>query len=98
VQGITHPTGKEPVLDRTTIAKLDDRILVELTVGWKGGVLGTRYKTTVAWEIAKANHVAAKVLTDSAPMAASAREKELLDEYFKVRVYPAFYSGVSGNP
>lgn len=97
IQAICHPTGKEPQLTKTSIAKLDDRIVVQLTVSWKGGFIGTPYQTTVTWEIGKAGHIAAKILADSAPFDVSRSSKETLDDYFRTKMYPAFYSGISGS-
>jgi hypothetical protein len=36
ILAITHPTGNTPVLTGKSISKLDDRILVELVITWKG--------------------------------------------------------------
>lgn len=96
IQGITHPTGRAAVLAERSIAKLDDRILVELKVDWKGGTLGTPYRTVVTWEIAKSGHVGAKVLTDSAIFEVGSKNAQFLDEFFRTKVYPLFYSAVSG--
>jgi hypothetical protein len=97
VQGITHPTGKEPALARKAISKLEDRIVVELEIAWRGGIVGNSYSTIVTWEISKTDHVAAKIFADSAPTRTSQQNRELLDSYFRTKVYPAFYSGISGN-
>ena len=94
----TNATGKEAKLMDTKVSKLEDKIIVELTVGWKGGFAGQPYKTVVEWEIAKADHVAAKVLADTSPFPPSAEDRNRLDNYFRTKVYPAFYSDVSGNP
>jgi hypothetical protein len=99
IQGIAHPSGKNPVLTKQLITKLDDRILLEITVAWKGGIVGTAYETAMTWEIARANHISAKIVADSAPTQISQTNKEILDNYFKTKVYPAFYKSVSGtNP
>jgi hypothetical protein len=45
VLAITHATGKDPTLTKTSIAKLDERVIVELNVAWKGGILGTPHQT-----------------------------------------------------
>jgi hypothetical protein len=97
VLAITHATGTDPTLTKTSIAKLDERVIVELNVAWKGGIFGTPYQTTVTWEIAKANHVAARVLSDSALTEVSQSNKEALDNYFRTKVYPAFYADISGT-
>ncbi len=97
IQGITHPTGTAPRFDGFTVSKLENRVQVEITVGWKGGFVGTAYQTSVAWEISESNHVSAKVITDSAMTEIGAKNKEALDDFFKTKVYPAFYRGISGT-
>ena len=97
IQGLTHPTGKDAKLIRSSISKLDGRILIEMTVAWKGGFIGNDYETVVAWEISEANHVSAKVVSDTAMTEIESKNKEMLNDYFKNRVYPAFYSSISGN-
>jgi hypothetical protein len=96
IQGITHPTGNNPVLTDLSISKFSDRVLVEMVVEWKGGILGTQYSTSVAWEIDKKNHINAKVIADSAALGVEARNKDALNEYFRTKVYPAFYGDMGG--
>jgi hypothetical protein len=97
IQGITHPTGTHPALANYDVSKLPDRIVVEMTVAWKGGFLGGEYSTTVAWEIAERSHVSAKVMSDSAVVAVEAKNEQLLDDYFRDKVYPAFVADTGGG-
>ena len=97
IVGITHFTGTKPFLSKTTISKLDDKIVVEMNITWKGGFLGTSNETLVVWEIAKANHVSARILSDTAVTPVSAASKQQLDDYFRTKAYPAFYRGVSSR-
>lgn len=69
----------------------------EMTVAWKGGFLGGEYSTTVAWEIAERSHVSAKVMSDSAVVAVEAKNEQLLDDYFRDKVYPAFVADTGGG-
>jgi hypothetical protein len=96
IQGITHPTGNNPALTGLSVSKLSDRVIVEMAVEWKGGILGTQYSTSVAWEIDKTNHISAKVIADSAALGVEARNKDALNEYFRTKVYPAFYADMGG--
>lgn len=96
VQRIAHPTGKSPTFKSLSISKLSDRILVEITVDWKGGFVGGEYSTVVVWEISDKSHVGAKVTTDSAPTRIADRNKDDLNEYFRTKVYPAFHSDIGG--
>jgi hypothetical protein len=97
IQNIAHPTGKDPRLLSTSVSKLDGRILVEMLVGWKGGFLGNNYETSVSWEISEANHVFAKVISDSSITKIEQRNKEMLDDYFRTKIYPAFYNSLTGT-
>lgn len=96
IQGITHPTGKEPSLSRVSVSKLNDRVLVDIVVDWKGGLIGGAYSTSVNWEINKQGHIQAKVFGDTAVTEIQAKNKEMLNEYFRTKVYPAFYSDMGG--
>lgn len=93
----THPSGKNPMLGEFKVSKLDGRVLVELPVVWKGGLLGNAYRTVIVWEISEANHVSAKVVADSAVLAIDAKDRLMIDDYFRTKVYPAFYSDMSGG-
>lgn len=97
IQGITHPTGTAPQFDNFTVSKLDGRVQVEISVTWKGGFVGNRYKTAVLWEISESNHVSAKVTSDSAMTEINPKNKEALDDFFRAKVYPAFYRSISGT-
>lgn len=94
IQGITHPTGKEPSLTAVTIDKFEDHILVNMTVSWKGGFIGNSYETTVTWDIGQTDHRSAEVTSDSADIAIDAENKQILDNAFRTKLYPAFYSFV----
>jgi hypothetical protein len=96
IQGITHASGGHPALARYSISKSPDQIRVELVIEWKGGLLGGDYATTVAWDIGQSHYISAAVIADSAPVGISARDKTALDDYFRMKVYPAFYSDMGG--
>jgi hypothetical protein len=88
IQGISHPTGKEPHIESYRVSKLNERILAEFTVCWRGGFLGTDYKTQVSWEFSKRRHENAKVIFDSAPTNISQGNAEMLNDYFRTKIYP----------
>lgn len=90
IQGITHPTGEEAMLHNFQVKKLNDAILIELNVSWKGGFLGGNYNTIVSWEINENGHVKAKVTNDNASVSIEPKNAEILDNYFYTKVYPAF--------
>lgn len=98
IQNITHPSGEKPQFVNYRISKLSDRIQVEISVAWKGGFTGDDYQTSISWEVSESNHILAKVISDTAIIEVESKNKEALDDFFKTKVYPAFYSNISGNP
>ncbi len=84
------------MLSDYTVSKLADRILINLKVDWKGGIVGNPYITSVAWEIGEKGHIGAKVTIDNAMTAIDPKNKEMLDDYFRTKVYPAFFSDMGG--
>jgi hypothetical protein len=97
IQGITHPTGTHPSMRGYSVSKLPTGILVEMSVAWKGGVLGGDYSTTVVWELAEKSEGHARVTFDSAMAQVQPRNAELLEEYFRTKVYPVFVSDTGGG-
>lgn len=90
ILAITHPSGQSPALGGVNVSKLNNRILVEITIFWKGGIIGTMYRTHIAWEISDERHESARVTFDEAPTSVSQRNADVLNEYFRTRIYPAF--------
>jgi hypothetical protein len=97
IQVTTHPTGSSPSMANYTVSKLPDRILVEMTVAWKGGFTHDNYSTTVAWEIAEKDQVRARVTFDSALARVLPKNADELNEYFRTKVYPTFVSDMGGG-
>lgn len=97
VQGIAHPSGREPDLQEFDVAKLSDRVQVTIKVAWKGGVIGTQYQTVVVWELAESGHVSATVLYDTALTQVAEQNREQLDTFFRSKVYPAAYRSIEGK-
>lgn len=97
IQGIAHPTGKSPVLGGVKVDKFADHILVSLVVDWTGGLLGGSYRTVVTWDIGERDHREAKVTSDNAMYAVEKKNAEVLNDYFRTKVYPAFYSDMGGG-
>ena len=97
IQGIAHPTGENPVLGDVKVNKFAGHILVNIAVDWKGGLLGGSYRTVVTWDIGEKDHREAKVTSDNAMYAVEKKNAEVLNDYFRTKVYPAFYSDVGGG-
>ena len=94
VQSITHPSGNEPSLGDVRVSKLDGQLLVEIDVHWRGGILGTEYKTEVLWEFSQTKHGSAKVIFEDAPIGVSPSNAEQLNDYFRVKIYPVLYQDI----
>jgi len=94
VQGITHPTGNNPHLLGYNVLTLQDRIMVQITVGWFGGLSGSRYQTSLNWELTPSSHLAATVTGDNAPYAIKEQNKLMLSNYFRDSVYPVFQNNM----
>ena len=94
IQGIAHPTGKNPSLVSYRISKLNNSVIVEFQVSWQGGFVGNGYTTVVIWEISESNHVQARITDDTATVAVDANHARQLNDYFYSKVYPAFVEGM----
>lgn len=97
IQAITHPTGKNPTFGGVKVDKFADHILVSIAVDWKGGLMGGSYQTVVTWDISDKDHREAKVTSDNAIYAVEQKNAVALNDYFRTKVYPAFYSFLGGN-
>jgi hypothetical protein len=60
-------------------------------------LLGGDYSTTVVWELAEKSEGHARVTFDSAMAQVQPRNADLLEEYFRTKVYPAFVSDTGGG-
>lgn len=96
IQGICHPTGKSASISKYNISKLNAMIMAEITVQWRGGFTGKKYYTTVVWELNEANHVISNVTFDTAPTDISKKNKKILNEYFRTKLYPVLFSDMGG--
>lgn len=94
IQGISHPTGKNPAMLNYNVLNLGDHIMVQINVVWRGGMLGNTYQTSVNWEMSPENHLGAKVVGDTAMIAIAPQNIAALDDYFRQSVYPIFYSNM----
>lgn len=94
IQGVTHPTGTSPMLANFNVLNLGDRMMVQINVAWRGGVLGTAYQTSVNWEFTPDSHLSAKVVGDTAMIAIEPQNLQMLDGYFRQSVWPVFYSNM----
>ena len=88
ILGRTHPTGEAAFIRGVQIRHVGETLSVRIAVGWKGGLIGTAYVTSVAWEFDRHQHVQAVVVADSAPVGVSRKNAFKLDQYFRNELYP----------
>jgi len=82
--GILHPSGTAGFLEDIKIEKSPDGNLgVEFDLSWKGGLVGTDYKTVVFWIVNESGHVSSSISSDNAPTAVSKDALAKMDEYFR---------------
>ena len=89
IQGITHPTGKNPQMQSVDVRPNGDGISTRFEVDWQGGFSSGNYKTIVVWQCTQQSHVLAEVTQDTAPIAADAANLKKLDDYFRTEIFPA---------
>lgn len=81
--GIIHPTGTAGFLDDLNFKTNPDGSLVtEFALSWKGGLVGTDYKTVVLWAVSETGHISSRVVSDTAPTAVSKEALTKMDKYF----------------
>lgn len=90
IQEIAHPKGKAPKLTKSNISKLDDRIVVELKIAFVAGLADDPFESSVKWDISKTKHVSALMMDDGGMFAIAEADKPTLDDYFRLKLYPAF--------
>ncbi len=88
IQGVTHPTGKNPQFESVDVRPSGDGISTRFEVSWQGGLSSKSYKTIVVWESTQQKHLRAEVTADTAPIAADAANLKKLDDYFRTEIYP----------
>jgi hypothetical protein len=94
IVGITHPSGKEPEMEKTRILKVHDNLNVTLVVKWRGGLTKDAHETEVFWELSKERHIKAEVTQDTAPVKVDRPHAKKLDEYFRTELYPVLISNL----
>lgn len=94
IQQITHPSGNSPYLVSANVLRLKDRMMVQITVGWRGGMLGNTYQTSINWELDADTHIATKVTGDTAMVGIEAQNMGMLNNYFRDSVYPVFVNNM----
>jgi hypothetical protein len=91
----THPTGDDPTFvsaETYTDADDDKVLLVVITIKWKGGLTGSKYKTSVTWRCKKGKHIDAVVSSDESIIPVSKSNKSKLDDYFS-ELAESFFPG-----
>lgn len=96
VAGICHPTGTYVQVEKHVVRKQGETLVVELQVGWKGGVLGTAYVTQVRWTCNKQGHIQAEVFGDTSMTGVAKDNARQLDDYFRTKVAPTVMSNAGG--
>ena len=89
IQGVTHPTGKNPQMRSVDVRPNGDGISTRFEVDWQGGFSASNYKTIVVWQCTQQNHLLAEVTQDTAPITADAANLKKLDDYFRTEIFPA---------
>ncbi len=88
IQGITHPSGKSPTLAGFEVRDEGDQLTIDIEVSWRGGFLGSPYRTRVRWTLNARGHARAAVVSDTAMVAVAASNAAALDRYFRDSVFP----------
>ena len=88
IQSLTHPSGNTPSLVSTVVAKVDDSIVIQMSVTWFGGFTNTAYQTSVAWGFNKSSHIIARVSGDTASFGVKPANAILLNNFFQNNLYP----------
>ena len=81
VQAQLHPTGGSPSMGQTQAGLrmgTRDKVVVRLSVNWKGGVVGTNYTTTIDWVLTQGGQEAVQVIGDNSPVVPTATAKQEL--------------------
>lgn len=94
IQQITHPSGNSPYLVSVNVLRLKDKMMVQITIGWRGGMLGNAYQTSLNWELDAETHITTKITGDTAMVGIEEANRQMLDNYFRDSVYPVFYSNM----
>jgi len=87
VQRILHPSGNGAVLRNFDYVPDPNKLIFRFATSWRGA-FGTRYVTTVAWEIGPDGHHRAAVLSDTARIPIGRRNLQELNRYFATNLYP----------
>lgn len=90
IQQITHPSGNSPYLMSANALRLKDKMMVQITIGWRGGMLGNAYQTSLNWELNADEHISTKVTGDTAMIGIDSANMQMLNNYFRDSVYPVF--------
>jgi hypothetical protein len=70
--------------------RLKDKMMVQITIGWRGGMLGNAYQTSLNWELNADEHISTKVTGDTAMIGIDSANMQMLNNYFRDSVYPVF--------
>ena len=71
-----------------TVTRDEKSLVLDLTLAWKGAVLGVANATTVRWRFDEGGPGVALIMKDDAAVSASQDEIDVLTQYFKAVVWP----------
>ena len=94
IQQITHPSGNSPYLMSANVLRLKDKMMVQITIGWRGGMLGNAYQTSLNWELDEDTHIATKITGDTAMVGIEEANRQMLNNYFRDSIYPVFVNNM----
>jgi hypothetical protein len=88
VTACLHPSaGKTVSVDHTV--SVDGNVAnVTISIGWKGGLIGTLHETVLLWTFDDERHRSLQVVRDSGPWVLGSGNIAEANEYFKREVYP----------
>jgi hypothetical protein len=92
VVGFLHPTGDAPRIETFEVSAIGETVVARLVVAWKGGILGTHYKTAVTWKCTKSQNLGVDLTSDDGPFGVGDSNLKKLSEWFQTEVYPVLLS------
>lgn len=93
---VCHPTGTYTKVEKWGVRKDGETLVLEMQVGWKGGLVGSAYATQVRWTCNKQGPIKAEVFGDNSVTGVSEHDVKKLDEYLRTQVWPPLYSNTGG--
>lgn len=86
IQAYTHPSGNSASMAQGLVGRAMgsmSRVVVTLTVNWRGGVVGSQYRTQVQWVFSQSGQESVTITGDNAPVAVAESNRAQLENYFR---------------